>query len=298
MRIDIPEFNGRKETPEFLIDMLLGQLNITVTALSQGHNLTSLSDGTGMFLNMGKRFLNISDSFDTIVKRGKDIISAYSLIRIMADYLSTMYLIFGTKDENECLFRYILYHRDGFVKRQKELGYDITNDGRLSQQQFNQLIEQMKAAKENAAQGISECDKLLANHPYKKINQLLFDKLVARNQWKYKKFDVHTTSIEYYKWEDMYSLIDERNSIQSFISYLSQYVRGLSNSLILTCTSDDLYSIQCFGMDLLDKYRSLLEYVYGPDVIKKLMSVEIYSNIEKYFPYILDTIKRYNKCHD
>lgn len=117
MRIKILEFEGREETPEFFIDMLIAQLNITINELSRGHNLIALSDGTGVFLNMGTKFLNIAESFQTIVKCGKDIVSSYSLLRMMADYLATMYLIFENKDQYECLFRYLLFFRDGFCKR-------------------------------------------------------------------------------------------------------------------------------------------------------------------------------------
>lgn len=298
MRIKIPEFEGREDTPEFLIDMLIAQLNITINELSRGHNLIALSDGTGVFLNMGTKFLNIAESFQTIVKCGKDIVSSYSLLRMMADYLATMYLIFENKDQYECLFRYLLFFRDGFCKRIEVLGYEIKNNGRISQEQYKDFSEQMDSAKQNAEQGIKECDKLLDTHPYKTINNALFNKIKACNQWKYKKFNAAIKSYESYKWEELYSFIDDRESIQSFYSYLSQYVHGLSNSLIATSSPDDFYAVQCIGMTLIDRYRYLLESLYGGDSIKKLMSIEILENLDKYLPYILNSLKKRNLCQD
>ena len=67
----------------------------------------------------------------------------------------------------------------------------------------------------------------------------------------------------------MYAQIDIRPNIQTFYSYTSQYVHGLSNSLLLGETSDDFYAIKCIGLSLLGKYYELLNSLFGKQTVIK-----------------------------
>lgn len=272
MELKIPEL----KKPSQLYDFYLNSLESITKKLRKGHEQNNIQDGPGIFLNLSDKFLEIGRSCQLIIQKGIDSISCYSLLRMQADYLSTLYLIFTAPTKDEIRFRYFLYFLDGFTSRKDTLDYDFDNDQRcLTQEEFSSLKKQVELAIKNSEDGILDCMNALENHPYKTLNSGLFDKIVKNRQWRYKTFSPDITKYEYYKWEEMYStFLDKRKSVSSFISYLSNYIHGASVAIIVNKEDFNEDPILCCGINLLSNYRELLESLYGKDIIDDLFEEE------------------------
>ena len=230
---------------------------------------------SGTFLSIGGLFVRLSCSFQVIVNIQKDAVSAYCLLRVMSDYLATLYLIYKAPSVEEREFRYLLYYLDGFCERLKVIPKCVEKDAHITDEEFDKLNVQIHEAIDNAQQGKDRVKEMLDVHPYIKINHALFQKIVSKNNWKYKIFDARCTKMESYSWNEMYELIDERENVINFTSYLSQYVHGLCNSLLAKNTQDDFYAIRCIGASRVCKYLDLLKELFGKKECENSLIVEI-----------------------
>ena len=266
-RITIPEMEATGHTPESAFSQIMLLAESATKSLSVDHRKNDLTDAIGTLLYMGQNFLKQAKSLQTLAEQEQDAMSCYGLIRMQADNLCVMYRIYANKDEVETKFRYLLYFLDGNRKRKEALSFDYQYDGHCTKEEYDSIHKQVGSAIANAESVINTCLKLLDNHPYKTLNPTLFQKIVDAGNWKYETFDATLTKPKRQTWEDLYAQIDIRQNIQSFYSYTSQYVHGLSNSLLLGETSDDFYAIKCIGISLLGKYWELLNLLFGKQIV-------------------------------
>ena len=266
-RVSIPEMEAAGHTPETVFSQIMLLAESATERLSVGHRKNDLTDATGTLLAMGQKFLKQAYSLQTLADLEQDAMSCYGLIRMQADNLCVMYRIYANKNEDETTFRYMLYFLDGNRQRKETLSCDYQYDGHCTKEEYDSIHKQVGSAIANAESVINTCLKLLDNHPYKKLNPTLFQKIVDAGNWKYETFDATLTKPKRQTWEDLYAQIDIRQNIQSFYSYTSQYVHGLSNSLLLGETSDDFYAIKCIGISLLGKYWELLNSLFGKQTV-------------------------------
>ena len=262
-KVSIPELEATGHTPETAFSQIMLLAESATESLSVGHRKNDLTDAVGTLLDMGRLFLKQAKSLQSLAEQEQDAVSCYGLIRMQADNLCVMYRIYANKDETETTFRYLLFFLDGNRKRKEVLSIDYQYDGYCTKEEYDSIHNQVISARANAENIIETCLKLLDNHPYKKLNPTLFQKIVDTSNWKYESFDATLNKPQKQNWKDLYALIDNRPNIQSFYSYTSQYVHGLSNSLLLGDSTDDFYSIKCIGISLLGKYWELLNLLFG-----------------------------------
>lgn len=268
-------------TPESAFSQIMLLAESATKRLSVGHRKNDLTDAVGTLLAMGQNFLKQAKSLQVLAEQEQDAMSCYGLIRMQADNLCVMYRIYANKDEAETTFRYLLYFLDGNRKRKEALSFDYQYDGYCTKEEYDSIQNQVISAKANAESMIETCLRLLNNHPYKALNPTLFQKIVDNSNWKYESFDATLTKPKKQTWEDLYALIDIRPDIQSFYSYTSQYVHGLSNSLLLGESTDDFYSIKCFGISLLGKYWELLNLLFGKQIVVDAAAPSVMAFIQK-----------------
>lgn len=280
-RITIPEMEATGHTPESAFSQIMLLAESATKRLSVGHRKNDLTDAVGTLLAMGQNFLKQAKSLQVLAEQEQDAMSCYGLIRMQADNLCVMYRIYANKDEAETTFRYLLYFLDGNRKRKEALSFDYQYDGYCTKEEYDSIQNQVISAKANAESMIETCLRLLNNHPYKALNPTLFQKIVDNSNWKYESFDATLTKPKKQTWEDLYALIDIRPDIQSFYSYTSQYVHGLSNSLLLGESTDDFYSIKCFGISLLGKYWELLNLLFGKQIVVDAAAPSVMAFIQK-----------------
>jgi len=284
--IEVPEFKQSNTTPDELLLYLYQSSHYITNALAKGISMNNLHEPVGVLLNIGLKFLNISKSIQCLLSVAQDSISCFCLLRTQADYLSSLYLIFekSKNNPNDCKFRYLLYFLDGFQSRHEVLTEHVKleNNGSITDEEFQKLKKQVEDADKNSLSGIKECKKLLDEHPYKQINAELFYNIVKDKAWKYKSFDSNIKKPNKYTWKELYSLLDSRDSISSFFSYLSQYVHGLLNAIIIEDSPENFYNIKCFEISLLSKYQDLLTTLYGKEIInEKIFYPELRRQINK-----------------
>ena len=281
VKVSIPEMEAAGHTPETAFSQIMLLAESATKRLSVGHRKNDLTDAIGTLLYMGQNFLKQAQSLQTLAEQEQDAVSCYGLIRMQADNLCVMYRIFANKDETETTFRYLLYFLDGNRKRKEALSFDYQYDGYCTKEEYDSIHNQVISARANAESIIETCLKMLDNHPYKTLNPILFQKIVDKSNWKYESFDATLTKPQKQNWKDLYALIDIRPNIQSFYSYTSQYVHGLSNSLLLGESTDDFYSIKCFGISLLGKYWELLNLLFGKQIVVNAAAPTLMTFIQK-----------------
>lgn len=267
VKLSIPEMEANGHTPESAFSQIMLLVESATKRLSVGHRKNDLTDAVGTLLDMGQHFLKQAKSLQTLAEQEQDAVSCFGLIRMQADNLCVMYRIYANKDETETTFRYLLYFLDGNRKRKEVLSFDYQYDGHCAKEEYDSIFNQVVSARANAESMIETCLKLLDNHPYKTLNPTLFQKIVDNSNWKYESFDATLTKPKTQNWKDLYALIDIRSNIQSFYSYTSQYVHGLSNSLLLSESKDDFSSIKYIGISLLGKYWELLNLLFGKQIV-------------------------------
>lgn len=280
-RITIPEMEATGHTPESAFSQIMLLAESATKCLSAGHGKNDLTDAVGTLLAMGQNFLKQAKSLQILAEQEQDAMSCYGLIRMQADNLCVMYRIYANKNEVETTFRYLLYFLDGNRKRKEALSFDYQYDGYCIKEEYDSIHNQVISARANAESMIETCLRLLDNHPYKVLNPTLFQKIVDKSNWKYESFDTTQTKPKTQNWKDLYALIDIRPNIQSFYSYTSQYVHGLSNSLLLGESTDDFYSIKCIGISLLGKYWELLNLLFGKQIVVNAAAPTVMAFIQK-----------------
>ncbi len=276
VNIKIPSLEASGETAISIFSKLLFIAKTVTNFLLSEKGNYDVKDAVSFMLKVGDNFLNIAETFLDIAKTKRDSNSAFALFRVQADYLATLLLIFDGKSEDETKFRYLLYLIDGLSQRAESLEDIPQYNGDISKKDYDSLVEQMKAAKENAQYVLDFCYNAIAAHPYKQINSKLFDKIVNNKQWKYKEFNDTLTKYEFFQWKDLYFLIDKRPDVASFISLCSHHVHGNVNSL-LSDTGDDVFDpIVHFNAILIERYIDMLKTLYGRDEIKKIIKFCLY----------------------
>lgn len=280
-KVSIPEMEATGHTPETAFSQIMLLAESATKSLSVGHRKNDLTDAIGTLLYMGQNFLKQAQSLQSLAEQEQDAISCFGLIRMQADNLCVMYRIFANKNEDETTFRYLLYFLDGNRMRKEALSFDYQYDGYCTKEEYDSIHNQVISARANAESMIETCLRLLDNHPYKTLNPTLFQQIVDKSNWKYESFDATLTKPKTQNWKDLYSLIDIRPNIQSFYSYTSQYVHGLSNSLLLGESTDDFYSIKCIGISLLGKYLELLNLLFGKQIVVNAAAPTVMAFIQK-----------------
>ena len=276
VNIKVKEFEETGNTPITILSKILLQANFATSRLQENNERISILKPYEVFLDLSSKLLGVAETFLDIITKGKDPVSAFSLMRIMADYLCSLVLIYENNDVDEISFRYFLYILDSQKLRFKNLKEIPEYDGRINRQEYDALCKQMIDARNNAKDAIQFCISQLDKHPYKNINEKLFQQIVkTTGGWKYKDFStemtISTKKVPLHSWRELYHFLDDREAISSFVSYCSQYVHGLGNTLLLTADEEFMYPITCLGIMLAGRYIRLIKNIYGEEYISSLI---------------------------
>lgn len=163
----------------------------------------------------------------------RDYGGAASICRSIVDRVAILKFIFANQDEEERTYRYYLYVLDGMKEWNKLLEPETAYDGKIPRYEYTALCLQMQGARDDSTMVINHCIDKLNNHTYARQNPEFHSLVVKGAVWQYQEFGKRGRkgAVARYKWEDLYKLIDERETVISLYSdYLSQYIHGLSMS--------------------------------------------------------------------
>lgn len=244
------------------------------------HHLSKLCDMSNIidikaFLLRGvSRILDIEQSTHLLASENRDINSILVLTRTALDYFSVLNLFYNkTSNEEERLFRIILYELDGLTTRIKMLQHQADFDPRhISKQDYDKIIQQCNNAKESDEK---VCEYLRSRLSFFSFIDTVNRQIISNNLWKYK----HVESEECYKWKQLYNIYFNDNVSSFSQHYLSHYVHGLAISDIQYFSEkSELPNIHLsMGISIMGHLLKMIQNIFADDV--KELDEEFKTNI-------------------
>lgn len=231
------DFNQEILKSEEAFDVCFSRNKLIIEALGYKYPHPDIDD---LDSYIAHRCINIHAMFLTFYKSyfsKIDILSANSFLRIFADHISALKLIYEEENIQESKLRHYLSIADAIcseieVLQQLSESSSITNDG------MNVVLTTIKE-KETEYKNI--IDEEIKSLPIYNKYQLEIDVLIDgkksksgivrdKNNWKYKSL-LNTNGNNTYSWANMYK--DKLRLKPGHIAHLSQYVHGLAGSVVV-----------------------------------------------------------------
>ena len=288
LHISIPELDERNLSSEEFFRVIYVLLVHEMEQLMLLHPSKAINDLTDYPLQLAKRIVESAHTLYYVIEKENDYVVAFSIIRSIADMLSAFILIYGGNDIEEKALRHYLYILDGMKGRLSLLPEKVENNGRLKDDEYIGFCKQINDAKLNYGGAVDLCIYEIHSLQLYKTYSKSIDILIDRRNWKFK--DVGSPK-DKYKWEQMYDFI-ELNLDGQFISSLSDFVHGLSTSLLVVdideTTFEPVYGV---AISLLGKLHERIGYMYKEDqpIVRKNMLSALADEAmpEQYVNYIL-----------
>lgn len=289
VHISIPELDERSLTSEEFFRTIYVMLAHEISYLIEIHPSGAVNNIDDYPLQLAKRILDSARTLYYVIEKQQDYVVACSIVRTIADMLSVFILVYSGENSEEKALRHYLYIIDGMQGRLSLLPDALKNDGKLKEDEFNGLYNQIQTARQNYSQAVSICKREIQRLGLYSEKSCSVDKLVERRNWKFKKID---SPNDYYKWNEMYDFIKLKPG-GKFISSLSDFVHGLSTALLVVdldaATFEPVYGV---SISLLGQLRECLERLYAVDMPKvraNMLSVlQDKAMPEQYVKYLLE----------
>lgn len=255
--ITIPEIEDRGWSTENFYLFILRQLQYEVDFLRERVPRNGSIELRDFQLSVVERIVRMGASFLRQVSESWDVEVVGATVRILADYVSGYYLIYGASNNDERLLRHYLYIMDGFKHRLKDINVEVVDDGRISHDEYLQLRNQMERAKSSYNSVIlSSIDHIRALPIYSKQSKAI-EMLIKDANWKYKAIAVgEKTSKNFYSWQEMYLRLELNGAVH--FSEFSCYVHGLSTCQLQVDRNAFAYSMTAVVVALLSKLQELV----------------------------------------
>lgn len=229
MKIPIPEVTDRFGTIDNALANVINCCDVIIDKAKKVYPSASVNDVPGYALEFCRKTIVQATTLLKIAKDRDDYNTICSLVRILADNVSIIRLIYAETNKEEKILRHLLYLMDGVSTRSEYLkDYPKDYDGTIPREDYYELCIQVKEAKDNAEGSIGFCIDLIKKRPIYIVYQSSIDELIKQKNWKYKSIDKPKRN-DAYTWNEMYQLLDVKDKGYMF-SYYSQYVHGLSIS--------------------------------------------------------------------
>lgn len=242
--------------------------------LSKLCDMSNIIDIKAFLLRGVSKILDIEQSTHLLASENRDINSILVLTRTALDYFSVLNLFYNkTSNEEERLFRIILYELDGLTTRIKMLQHQADFDPRhISKQDYDKIIQQCNNAKESDEK---VCEYLRSRLSFFSFIDTVNRQIISNNLWKYK----HVESEECYKWKQLYNIYFNDNVSSFSQHYLSHYVHGLAISDIQYFSEkSELPNIHLsMGISIMGHLLKMIQNIFADDV--KELDEEFKTNI-------------------
>ena len=281
MKITVPEITERFGSIENALCSIIRYCNVLIEKAKKVYPSASVNDIPGYALEFCRKILVQATTLVKVAHEQEDLITVYSLVRILADNVSTLKLIYDTEDVEEKVLRHLLYVMDGVSLR-----YDYLKDqpkpydGKIPKETYDALYVQVQNTKDNDRGCINYCTNAIKARPDYLTKQQCYDKLIEYRNWKYKTIEKPKPK-DAYSWKELYEKLDAKD-VGNMFSYFSQYVHGLSISKI-SLDSDEDYDIpMAFAFSLVGNIFNFLKREYVP-LVGKFTREELYVLAPEFF---------------
>lgn len=173
----------------------------------------------GYFVYRCGQIQKIFHTFVLIVSSTCDSHSAQAILRILADHVASLKLIYTETSKEKIILRHMLYVMDGCKERIK-LNQNLKKDPNIDDPGIHNADRIIK----NENEAIRICKNIITKLQIYSQNTAYIDRLLQHACWKYK--DEYNNE---YKWKDLYK--DVLDMPNDYISYLSQHVHGLAGGI-------------------------------------------------------------------
>lgn len=245
-----------------------------------------------------------SCSFMTVIEKNHDYSTAATILRSIADNLASYILIYRNQNADEVALRHYLFLYDGLNTRLKSIqAIKPTDDNAISELEKEQTQQGVTAAIEDSLNGIDYSLKKIRNSILYKEYKTEIEYLIALkyDNWRFKSLKKYKQKLS---WQEIYPLINGKESSTYFLSYLSQYVHGLSSSNLSIDNTNPktFYPMIHIGITFLGKILEFAQNDFG--ISKEILQKKIFKtdygreHLSYVSPtYIKNILKMLNKKH-
>lgn len=296
--ITIPELDKCGLSYEESYNVLLVILKHELPLLAQYHNSTSVSDIDSYILCNTQRIYKTASTLQTIINSEKDYVTASAVLRMLADSLATLYLIYKEENRDILTLRHYLYVIDGLSTRLRYMSRDIQYDYKIKREEYDAIHEQYINSKRNYEDARTFCVSKIKLCDIYKGHAALIDKLIEYGNWKFKNLNSFNMKDNKYSWSDMYKKLTPFTKDDNF-SFLSDYIHGLSTSNLIIEEDEIVFEpIYSIAISLLGLLSKLIQINFGkeltlirPHMINAIMDENM---PQKYVDYL---IRQYENTH-
>lgn len=246
--------------------------------LSKLYDMSNIIDIKAFLLRGVSKILDIEQSTYLLASEKRDLNSILVLTRTALDYFSVLNLFYNkTSNEEERLFRIILYELDGLTTRIKMLQHKTSfNPKHISKQDYDKIIQQCNNAMKSDEKACEALKSSLNSLPFIDTVNV---KIIRNNIWKYK----HLERQEYYSWKELYNMCFNDNVSAFCQHYLSQYVHGLAISDIQYFSEKSEFPNMhlSMGISIMGHLLEMIKNIFADDINE--LNKEFKTNIIPYF---------------
>lgn len=237
--ISIPALDERGLSYKDFFRVLVTLIKYELKYIGEYHNSTCIDDIDSYILCNTRRIHKTANTLYTVIEKEKDFITANAILRMLADSLASLYLIYQ-EDKDLLELRHYLYIIDGIKSRLHQIPNDIRYDNKINRGEYDSLCAQVMSSKQNYEDAYSHCvDKLRSCHIYNG-HAAIIDRLIECRNWKFKNLTTFNMNNNKYSWSEMYKRLTPFTSKDNF-SFLSEYIHGLSTSNLLIEMDNTLF---------------------------------------------------------
>lgn len=265
MKIPVPEVDERFDTTEDALEHIARMCGMIVDKAKVVCPIPSVNDLPAYALVICEKIVIQAKTIVRVARQREDYNSVCSLVRILADNICTLNLIYGCEDIEERILRHLLYVLDGVSQRFELLsGHPMKYDGTIPHEAYEQLRGQVEGAKKNAEECIQFCETTIRRQSCYAIQSRGIEELLKQRNWKFKTVD-KPNHRDAYSWKEMYNRLGIKEGDKIF-PFFSQYVHGLSVSNIALGDKEDFQAPLSFAICLLGWLFYYLRKVYEPHI--------------------------------
>lgn len=214
------------------------------------------------------KLMHAACSFMVVIEQTHDYASAATILRSIADNLASYILIYHDPNNDEVYLRHNLFLYDGFRTRLNAiLSIKPTDNKSISELEKKQVQQDVELAVKNTNNAIKYSLSEIRGCVLYGLHKTEIEYLIKLNHdnWKYESLLKYKHIL---KWKDMYPIINGKESSSFFLSYLSQYVHGLSSSnLSINNTNPDTFAPMIgIGITFLGKINEFVQKDFGVEL--------------------------------
>lgn len=296
--ITIPELEERGLSYEDSFNVTIVSVKHVLLSLSKYHNSTFVDDIDSYILCNAKRIYKTACTLRTIIKSEKDYVTASAVLRMLADSLATLYLIYNEEDQDLLVLRHYLYVIDGLRTRLGYMSKELHYNNKIKREEYDAIASQFLNSKRNYENAKFSCIGKIKSCNLYKGHAAIIDKLIEKGNWKFRNLKSFNMKENKYSWSDLYKQLIPFSTDDNF-SFLSDYIHGLSTSNFITeedeTVFEPIYSLATTLLGLLsnliltrfEKEQSLIR----PYMIKAFEDDNMPQNFVDYL------IKQYHNKH-